>query len=1342
MKRFFLFTLLSALLLLLVACPSGTPSGPTPGGDGDDLALNAAFPQDGSAPASSIWGFYTVDADKTATADYAALTDWQNGKYISGTASLGNGTAQAAAGTDVAYGFAAPRAGQVRLSLSKLARMGEGSATLAVYKNGVRIWPVSASAYEVSSTDRADILSLETAVAAGDTLYLRVSANGSAAPLSLIPTVSYIGDAYDEKTDLELNRPTVPEAPVEGMGASLVPDSLAAVGRTPSATPTDISTADFLRALGREELEPGTTYRLTDSGTLTVNVSRGACDALGCVLIAPGGVVFECGENTALTNLTVITEGEVVIKNAKGLTVSGLEVCGSLKIADSCADVRLENCRAVATGIALTMDADSSTVVDSYFAGEIALDENAVIGGLYENCVFIGEDTAVSLVGESATVWYSTVRGTLKASGKNVINLLVAMNRFENLGGVVISGQAHNCVVLLNELENVDVADSTNAYIASNLLYDRLALNGVNYVIATGNATVANRVSLINVKNNTGNNITDITVRPDAGVNEEILPHVNKDAHINMARKSFVRTADGNTLPLAEYINAKAANDGMLIIAPGAYSGDTRIELKGIHDCTVYAYGVLYDKATFFDVVCHFNGCTRVSMYGLTIDMELNGCGHMIVLAKDPISKTVTYRAAAGMLQDLTDPKYFSEDGNGIAFMGYRAGTRHPYADIGLGTLHFNAATGLLTSVPNASAFEMIEVGDMMTCRANGNTVIKTYESNGLRFEDFTVLSGSIRCFWEDRATVGASLERVLISTAPAKIIDEDTYAEYLELQDTYGVDFGIYVDEWGNYRGTPAMTVTADSTHTTDCRDGIKATSCIFENLSDDSTNQQGFHGRLAGFDPATGTVTYKNNLSTISASQGGTTGGSCAAFEVGDTVCIYTSNGRLLCKTPALSVTASLGTIDGKKHYTVKIDPTALDPADLEEYDLTNNGAGVPRILIDNLDRNGGGFDYDNVVAQNIRSRGFLVKCPNNIIKNCTFRNIGMAAVGLIFEPEWGESGVANNTQILNCYFENTGYFSNRNIYSPITVEGLGKNAADDYLPYTDVVIKGNVIRNRATDYAVYINSAKDAIIEGNDFGTRAGETAETPYPSVFINYANGVTLEGNTYSPYATDIASRIVLNGHRNVKGSDTNNEIKDDPIAAAGENATSFFDCLPNVDKNSNLIFRKNWTVGYTPALSIAGFRPFKVLTSSGWYTESAGALWSTSGGIDFGKDYRFAALKNANVSIRYTADRAGEASVRIMQYSAPYDSGSGSGTGLFAIFVNGEMVWPTAGGSCGMSADWYIIDKSVTYSSINDAIASLTLTLKEGDTVDFVAKYYDGWCAFAAMPCIIYKTEE
>jgi len=120
------------------------------------------------------------------------------------------------------------------------------------------------------------------------------------------------------------------------------------------------------------------------------------------------------------------------------------------------------------------------------------------------------------------------------------------------------------------------------------------------------------------------------------------------------------------------------------------------------------------------------------------------------------------------------------------------------------------------------------------------------------------------------------------------------------------------------------------------------------------------------------------------------------------------------------------------------------------------------------------------------------------------------------------------------------------------------------------------------------------------------------------------------------------------------------------------------------------------------------------------------------------KDFRYAALRNANPIIRYNAEYSGKATVRLSTFSAPYATGSGSDDGYYAIFVNGEMVWPTAGGSYTTASDWYPKTQKTTYTSIASDLSDLVLDLEEGDTVDFVAKRKDGWSAFAAVPFIVY----
>ncbi len=1342
-KRTRISILTCVLTAVLFAGCAGCP-GEQPGGPGDDgtmvYRLSDAFPTDASAAAApGVWGYYGVPQNAVSVSEYTGMTGFGNQTLLSsdgfsesGGGALGKGLAAAVAGHDVAYGFTVPRDGVVELSTESLWRTGSGVAALSVYKNGVRIWPLAEPAYEAALSDQAGLLSVCTAVRAQDRLFFRVSSAGtSGAVLHMDPVVTYLASAvYSESADLELTRPDLSDAEIPDAGASLEADSFAMTGRQPVGTALEVSAEEFGRLLGRGGLTAGAVYRITDStGLLSVEISRAEYDGLGCVVYAPDGIRLVGGANTTVRNLTVV--GPLYLAGSDTLTLVQMEAT-SLTAEEDVQALRIEDCRiAGGNGTGFENRASGVTVVSSFFAGEIALRDLSVGGNLYENCCFSGDAVAVEVSASDTTVWYSDLRGSLTAEGEAPVNLLVAMNRFTNLGGVRYTG-THNSVVLLNLLDSVEVQDSTNAYVCENVLYGELSFRNVEYLLATRNRMYTDRLTLVDTENYNGDTVTDIDARAEAGVNEALLPHVNKDAFIHMERKYYVRTSDGNRLELTQYIQSKAEDNGRLIIAPGAYRCEERIALTGISDFTVYAYGVLYEKEDFFGDCIMMSECAHVSLRGMTIDMVLNGCGHMIVVRKDESSGAVYYRAAAGMLQDLTDPTYFS-DGNGIAYMGYRTDAAYPYADVGLGILRYNPADGMLVSVPSESVFAMLRVGDMMTTRANGGNVINLYGTTAIHFEDFTVLSGSIRCIWDSEAEEGSILNRVAVMPAPAKVIDKETYDAYEALEAQYDVDLGVYVDAWGNYRGTPARTVTADSTHSTYSRSGMQVTSCIFSGLSDDATNHQGSHGRIVSFDSGSGRLVYKQNLATLGYTA------TCYSFAVGDRVRIYTSSGRVLCDTEALSVTKSIGEVDGYEQYEILIAPDALDPELLSGYDLSSNAAADSKVLIDNLDRNGDGFVYDNVLAENIRSRGFLVKCGGSVIRNCSFRNIGMAAVALVFELEWGESGMAYDTQIENNYFENTGYFKNQTLYSPIAIVGLGMQAKEEYLPYRNITIRGNVICDRATDYALYINSAQNVVVENNDFGIRWDEDGLVPYASVFVNYAADVSFSGNTYSPYLTDIRDCIHVNGNRSITGSDVSGAIPDDP-SALSVYTTSLYDNLPGVSVIGNesvLSFGDAWSIGYAPVRNLSGYRPYRILTGSGWYAADED-FWSTSGGMDAFKGYRFAALAHNNAVIRYTAEHSGRAYIRLTRFEAPYSTGDGSADGYFAIFVNDEMVYPTQGGSYENGLAWREITQSTTMDELQQELKDLALDLEAGDQISFVCKRKLEWSAFTVMPSVFY----
>ena len=102
----------------------------------------------------------------------------------------------------------------------------------------------------------------------------------------------------------------------------------------------------------------------------------------------------------------------------------------------------------------------------------------------------------------------------------------------------------------------------------------------------------------------------------------------------------------------------------------------------------------------------------------------------------------------------------------------------------------------------------------------------------------------------------------------------------------------------------------------------------------------------------------------------------------------------------------------------------------------------------------------------------------------------------------------------EITDNLLENNGFFKNQPKGSPIAIAGDGQVTSDPaYLMHQDILIEGNVVRERCTDYALYINGAQRVKVLNNDFGTRKGEAADTA-SSVRVDGVYDVELSGNTY------------------------------------------------------------------------------------------------------------------------------------------------------------------------------------------------------------------------------------
>ena len=470
---------------------------------------------------------------------------------------------------------------------------------------------------------------------------------------------------------------------------------------------------------------------------------------------------------------------------------------------------------------------------------------------------------------------------------------------------------------------------------------------------------------------------------------------------------------------------------------------------------------------------------------------------------------------------------------------------------------------------------------------------------------------------------------------------------------------------------------------------------------------------------------------------------GNSPSALVRGEELLIYSSTGRLIAKTVALS--DSVYSADGLS-MTVTVPRSDIPANAFAEFNLTDGYSGAYKALIHSLDRMGDEVRFDNVLFENIRSRGNLLKSDDIIIKNCSFYNIGMAAIGMQFEIRFGESGFLHDVIIENNYFENTGYFNNYTYYSPITVDNPAVKGTDDYLITSNITIKGNVIRNRGTSHALFLRGVRDVVVENNDFGSYT-KTNGTKAADVFALFVKNVAFSGNTYSAAA---ANAIICSGYRGISGTDLT--LTNDRTLSAS--ATYAFEEQRPYLNGSAPAYVGNWSAGYMSA-SAFGYTQYAYVNgatnTSFWFIQGNDNSGGKDAWYEYGyggiatvaRDYRFLPSNGYHSAFRYTMDRAATVAVSLSTFYPPYADTSqvgGSADGLFAIFVNGNMVWPTSGGSYTSASAWYPIDQETSQAEINRSLASLTLQLSAGDQIYFVGRRANASerTMFSAVPVVYY----
>ncbi len=783
-------------------------------------------------------------------------------------------------------------------------------------------------------------------------------------------------------------------------------------------------------------------------------------------------------------------------------------------------------------------------------------------------------------------------------------NVLVAENVIKDAQKAVLMTGADNSVIVRNSLISVEMKNAKHAYICDNAMGGKITVSDIDYILADGNTypdDAYNHVTeQIGITNANGDSLMDVSVRLSAGANEDLLPHVDRDRFLGEERKTVVRDPDGD-MTLGGYIMEHAKTEDVVIIAPGAYKTWESIWLNGKTDAgynntTIYAYGMFAERSATapegfagdyrkIDHHIDLDYVDGVTVKGGSYGYEYQGLAQGHVIEKIPGTAKVRLKAAAGFLPDigLSNSTLFA-----ASTYLYRSGEPYLYGDVS----HLSAvreADGTVVMEFKTSVYQMIEIGDVVTTELAAGQCrepIKTDYSKNVHIQDTFVFANLSACSYHGIYNEGGvSYLRIANVYQSGRVIDKSTYDEYKALEDALHkkgfADFTteVWYDEAHDcYRG-PAFRNAGDGVHEIQSKTGNRIVSSLFERMSDDLSNQYALAVRLSALrDNGDGTadLIYKGNLSQYYYNIGSIPNSRTArlsnanSIAPGDKIIVYTAGGNLVLDAVALSEgteahklknDADLVAAGGSqyletRHVKVKINEYHADV--LEEYlpyldEYTDDKDAI-------LDSHYNGWEYeykvyfhfgsyasegsylDNVKVSGGRARATLIRTSNSTIKSCTFEHIGAAAVGVLFEPFWGgESAVVQSMTIENNLFSHTGYLHpNKKEAASISLDAPGDLHIEKSALFRNITIRGNVIKNRANDYAIFVDGVDGVLIENNDLGrTVEMEGIQKRNLALYIQNSTNVKIEGNKFPNATMQIKNAITLDNVKGLKGKDVN-----------------------------------------------------------------------------------------------------------------------------------------------------------------------------------------------------------
>ena len=871
-----------------------------------------------------------------------------------------------------------------------------------------------------------------------------------------------------------------------------------------------------------------------------------------------------------------ITEHIVIGRN--GACYEGVQFDGRVTVKAGVKGTSFTGCRFTS----LINEGEDTTVLNSAFAFREVGIESRGRGLFVKNCRFEGNGTAISVSGEDVEI--REITATVGKSGVGIsichaVNALVALSTVYGAQRSLVMQDCFNSVAVRNSLISVHATGGKHLYICDNEMSDRLYAKGINYLLADGNTYPedgANHAAVTeNNKNTNGDTVTDVNARLEVGADEDLLPHIDRDLFVGMARKQHVKECGADKpRSLYEYITEAGKGVPCVIVAPGAYAVEMTARFTAEHSgLTVYAYGVFaegveYAERSYNSPHILATDVSGLSVKGLSIGYAQQSNGQLHVLKKLGENKILAI-TSAGMRNE------FSNTGslflrNTVDFGLQRGGSFACLGSYFMEAIEKNE-DGTMTLTLRDTTYTAVQEGDVLTCRLGEyNHVVATKRSRNVIYKDFTQYGyAGGYAYFEDSNLDGVTYYRAADTYKGGFVLDQATYDRYRALEEKYDVSLELSIDEKGRYRGAPAHLSSLDATHCSFGGRGSTVISSILENMTDDGSNQNSAHARLSEVkDNGDGTLTlvYKGNMTLRlfgAYGENATFTRYCAPFKKGHRVYIYTAAGQLVCNTPVLSdgepykpVRSTFEKVKEQDiaRFSLRVQASEVNLAALADFDLTDDDPhDGGKVLVDNLGAASYGFRFDNTVIRNGNVNGLRIKSSGGVVRNCTIENQAKSAVSIVLDLWWGESGVVEDFVFEKNVIGRTSYCHHRAPtiedpsseikFAPITIMGLSGKVMDaDHLLLKNMRIEGNKFTERCAelyDYAIYARAACNLFIRNNDFGDYAPDegVGRTCY-ALYLDGSTDVEMSGNTYPAAIRGRASDYVHGTHyRHVYGTD-------------------------------------------------------------------------------------------------------------------------------------------------------------------------------------------------------------